>query len=84
MDYCRAEAEKAGVDVDDQILQHIGYLFSRDAMVIFDNTIHDNEPGSTRHFEQFNSSNWHSMRFKPPPDLNVKMPWRVEFRTMEL
>lgn len=84
MEYCRVEAEKAGVEVDDQILQHIGYLFSRDAMVIFDNTIHDNDEGSTRHFEQFNSSNWHSMRFKPPPDLKIEMPWRVEFRSMEL
>jgi len=84
MAYCKEQAEKAGVEVDDQILQHIGYLFSRDAMVIFGNTIHDNDEGSTRHFEQFNSSNWHSMRFKPPPDLNCEMPWRVEFRSMEL
>jgi len=84
MAYCREEAQKAGVEVDDQILQHIGYLFSRDAMVIFDNTIHDKDEGSTRHFEQFNSSNWHSVRFKPPPDLKCVMPWRVEFRSMEL
>lgn len=53
-------------------------------MVIFNNTIHDEEEGSTRHFEQFNSTSWHSMRFKPPPNLNEDMPWRVEFRSMEL
>ena len=46
-------------------------------MVIFNNTIHDKEEGSTRHFEQFNSTNWHSMRFKPPPNLTDDLPWKV-------
>ena len=84
MEYCKTEAEKAGVKVDYPILQHLGYLFSRDALVVFNDTIHDNDPHSTRHFEQFNSTNWHSVRFKPPPDLKEDMPWRVEFRTMEM
>ena len=66
------------------MLTHIGYLFSRDALVIFGDTIHDNDEFSTRHWEQFNSSNWHSMRFKPPPCLNTEIPWRVEFRSMDL
>ena len=51
MDYLKKEAEKHKVNVDDQMLQHIGYLFVRDALVIYDNTIHDDEPNSTRHFE---------------------------------
>lgn len=36
-------------------------------------------------FEQFNSTNWNNVRFKPQPNLKAEdMAWRIEFRTMEL
>lgn len=53
-------------------------------MVVFADKVHDHESESTRHWEGFNSANWNSMRFKPPPDLTGDLPWRVEFRTMEI
>jgi len=36
------------------------------------------------HFENLQSTNWNSMRFKPPPALDSKIGWRVEFRTMDI
>lgn len=39
---------------------------------------------TTAHFENLQSSNWNSMRFKPPPSLESKIGWRVEFRTMDI
>ena len=36
------------------------------------------------HFENLQSTNWNSMRFKPPPQHDSKIGWRVEFRTMDI
>lgn len=36
------------------------------------------------HFENLQSTNWNSMRFKPPPSQNSSIGWRVEFRTMDI
>ena len=57
-------------------------MFSRDALVIFENAFQDTE--NTKMFENLNSTNWNSVRFKPPPSMDSSIPWRVEFRTMEV
>lgn len=44
--------------------------------------IDDNEIVS--HFENIQSTNWNSLRFKPPPSTQSKIGWRVEFRTMDI
>ena len=36
------------------------------------------------HFENLQSTNWNSMRFKPPPAHKSSVGWRVEFRTMDI
>ncbi len=36
----------------------------------------------TDHFENIQSTNWQTVRFKPPPP-NADIGWRVEFRSME-
>jgi len=36
------------------------------------------------HFENLQSTNWNSMRFKPPPTLDSEIGWRVEFRIMDI
>ncbi|CAG2183908.1 unnamed protein product, partial [Oppiella nova] len=36
----------------------------------------------TDHFENIQSTNWQTMRFKPPPPQS-SIGWRVEFRPME-
>jgi len=43
----------------------------------------DNQKHSD-HFENIQSTNWQSLRFKPPTPEQDKIGWRVEFRTMEL
>ncbi len=39
---------------------------------------------TTAHFENLQSTNWNSMRFKPPPSADSKIGWRIEFRTMDI
>lgn len=45
--------------------------------MLLDDTTH------TDHFENIQSTNWQTVRFKPPPP-NADIGWRVEFRSMEL
>ena len=85
------------VEVDERYLQqlldagmdkclatHFAHLFIRDPLVIFDalvQQIHDDERSD--HFENVQSTNWQTVRFKPPP-FNTDIGWRVEFRVMEV
>lgn len=79
--------EESGVD--SVLATHIGYLFSRDPLVIFKGKVELNDALDSSHFENLQSTNWNSVRFKPPP-ASVKenepnnIGWRVEFRTPEL
>ena len=36
------------------------------------------------HFENLQSTNWNSLRFKPPPSEDSDIGWRVEFRPMDI
>ena len=36
------------------------------------------------HFENLQSTNWNSLRFKNPPTEDSKIGWRVEFRPMDI
>lgn len=36
------------------------------------------------HFENVQSTNWNSMRFKPPPSVESEIGWRVEFRPLDI
>lgn len=36
------------------------------------------------HFENLQSTNWNSLRFKPPPSVDSNIGWRVEFRPMDI
>ena len=40
-----------GIDLDDNLLQHLGFLFSRDALVIFKSKVDNIDEFSTEHFE---------------------------------
>lgn len=80
---------KAGLDAT--IARHVGFLFSRDPLVIYSHKIDSvNDLIASDHFENLQSTNWNSVRFKPPPPSvdgvngNPKIGWRVEFRTPEL
>lgn len=71
--------------VDDGLARHVAHLYVRDPLVIYDGaTTEVDDSTSTDHFENIQSTNWQSVRFKPPPAVVSKMGWRVEFRTMEV
>ena len=78
--------------VDHLMAQHVSHLFIRDPLIIFKEDIIETPKSSssqdflTNQFENIQSTNWQSMRFKPPPSCNPnsEIGWRVEFRTMEL
>jgi len=69
--------------VDDLLARHIAHLFIRDPIVIFNELLDQNDKESMDHFENIQSTNWQTLRFKPPP-INSDIGWRVEFRSMEV
>lgn len=77
----KAQLTEAGIP--DRLAEHFALLFAHDALVIYKGHT-DYDENTTEHFEQFNSTNWNSMRFKPPPSLNSLIGWRVEFRTLDV
>jgi glutamate--cysteine ligase catalytic subunit len=69
--------------VDERLARHVAHLFIRDPLVIFSERVKLDDAATTEHFENIQSTNWQTMRWKPPP-FNVPMGWRVEFRPMEV
>lgn len=69
-------------DIDHLLAQHVAHLFIRDSVSLFSEKVHQNDEEDTDHFENIQSTNWQTMRFKPPPP-NSKIGWRVEFRPCE-
>ena len=69
--------------VDELLANHIAHLFIRAPLVIFNETINQNDLVDSDHFENLQSTNWQHMRFKPPPP-GSNIGWRVEFRSMEI
>ncbi|KAJ3100587.1 hypothetical protein HDU97_002117 [Phlyctochytrium planicorne] len=69
--------------VDDILAKHYAHLFIRDPLVIFSELLNVDDATSSDHFENIQSTNWQTMRFKPPPP-TANIGWRVEFRSMEI
>eukprot|EP00088_Acartia_fossae_P005017 TRINITY_DN12194_c0_g1_i2.p1 TRINITY_DN12194_c0_g1~~TRINITY_DN12194_c0_g1_i2.p1 ORF type:complete len:647 (-),score=161.02 TRINITY_DN12194_c0_g1_i2:122-2062(-) len=72
--------------VDELMAQHVAHLFIRDSVSMFRNKIKEDgnyEESDLDHFENIQSTNWQTMRFKPPPP-GDSIGWRVEFRPCEL
>lgn len=65
------------------LANHFAHLYIRDPLVIFEETLDQNDEVDTDHFENIQSTNWQNMRFKPPPPQS-SIGWRVEFRSMEV
>jgi glutamate--cysteine ligase catalytic subunit len=74
--------------VDAPLARHVAHLFVRDPLVAFDGAVEEvDDDISTEHFESIQSTNWQTMRWKPPPKQDCGAPhigWRTEFRSMEL
>ncbi|EAU91452.2 glutamate-cysteine ligase catalytic subunit [Coprinopsis cinerea okayama7 len=69
--------------IDDLLSKHIAHLFIRDPIVIFLENLDQDNSTNSDHFENLQSTNWQTLRFKPPPP-NSEIGWRVEFRSMEV
>jgi len=65
------------------LARHVAHLFIRDPLVMFSERIAVDDTTHTDHFESIQSTNWRSVRWKPPPPEAREMGWRVELRTME-
>ena len=66
-----------------RLATHFASLFGHDALCIYKGHT-DLDMTTTEHFEQFQSTNWNSIRLKPPPSLTSSIGWRVEFRTLDV
>ncbi|KAI0559099.1 Glutamate--cysteine ligase [Gracilaria domingensis] len=69
--------------VDHLLSQHVAHLFIREPIVIYEEKIEQDNTTSTDHFENIQSTNWNTVRFKPPPP-GTDIGWRTEFRSMEV
>lgn len=78
---------------DETLAAHFAYLFVRDPLVIFSEKVKaksiEDDQYDDDHFLNIQSTNWNSVRFKPPQPVapGEKIPsigWRVEFRPMDI
>ncbi|XP_076161965.1 glutamate--cysteine ligase [Ptiloglossa arizonensis] len=69
--------------IDKLLAQHIAHLFIRDTVSLFSEKVYQDDQKDIDHFENIQSTNWQTMRFKPPPP-NSSIGWRVEFRPCEV
>ncbi|CAE6472141.1 unnamed protein product [Rhizoctonia solani] len=77
--YCRLRDH----NVDNLLAKHIAHLFVRDPLIVIPSKIEQDDEKSTEHFEALQSTNWRSLRLKPP-SISGDCGWRIEFRTMEV
>ena len=83
--YIKKKAKEMEVNLDNKLLDHFAALFVRDNLCIFQGSLgHDPNLQETKLFEAIQSSNWNSVRFKPPPSMDSPIGWRVEFRTPDV
>ncbi|ODV97311.1 hypothetical protein PACTADRAFT_49044 [Pachysolen tannophilus NRRL Y-2460] len=74
---------------DEILANHFAHLFIRDPIVVFSENLKQDNDFQTDHFENIQSTNWQTLRFKPPiqqavPENHKTPGWRVEFRPMEI
>lgn len=75
------------------LARHFAHLFIRDPLVLFSERVDQDDELENDHFENIQSTNWQTLRFKPPAlypkdtspeELKEKPGWRVEFRPMDI
>lgn len=68
--------------VEPAIARHIAHLFIRQPITLYKEKLEQTDE-ELDHFENIQSTNWQTMRFKPPPSVQSPIGWRVEFRPLE-
>ena len=68
----------------DRFAKYICNLLVRDPMCIFDNKIEVDDNQDPTHFLNFMSTNWNSIRFKPPLPLDKDHLFKLEVRPCDL
>ncbi|RKO94955.1 glutamate-cysteine ligase catalytic subunit, partial [Caulochytrium protostelioides] len=68
-----ATLRDAGVDL--WLARHVAHLFIRDPLVVFHELLDQDPATSSDHFENIQSTNWQTMRFKPPPPHMPDVGW---------
>jgi len=69
--------------IDESLARHVAHLFIRDPLVMYEGLIELDDNTRSDHFENIQSTNWQTVRFKPPPP-GSSISWRVEFRPLEV
>ncbi|CAB4254579.1 similar to Saccharomyces cerevisiae YJL101C GSH1 Gamma glutamylcysteine synthetase catalyzes the first step in glutathione (GSH) biosynthesis [Maudiozyma barnettii] len=74
---------------DYDLAKHFAHLFIRDPIAIYEESINQDNMTSTNHFENIQSTNWQTLRFKVPnqnavPSNKCAPGWRIEFRPLDV
>ena len=86
---CEAYHELVESGIDSSLAAHVAHMFVRDPLVIFDDAIEQvDDDSETDHFDNIQSTNWRSVRWKLP-SADIKRDksapgWRLEMRTLEM
>jgi glutamate--cysteine ligase catalytic subunit len=83
MKFAEDKALELNVEIDKSLIRQLGFLFLQDPLIVFGDRIFVDDSKETNHFENIQSTNWNNVRFKPPPNFESNIGWRVELRTME-
>ena len=73
--------------MDELLATHFAHLFIRDPFIIFEKDMTSPDRTGTVHFDMLQTTNWQTVRFKPPPAPSTPAHgsgWRVELRSMEV
>lgn len=70
--------------MDNLLATHFAHLFIRDPLFLHAGGLESLDLEKTNHFEVIQATNYHQVRFKPPPSQTSDIGWRVEFRPMEV
>lgn len=84
MSFAKKQAEKLGLTLDEKLIKFLGFLFYKDALAMFTNTINTDNESDTTHFNHMQAIGLHSVRLRPPPSFDSKIGWRMEFRTGDI
>ena len=70
--------------ISENLATHFCNLCVRDPLVIFEEKINIKDKNDMTHFENINSSNWNSLRFKLPRPADNDFSYKIEVRTSDL